>query len=115
MSLRGRQIEERATLPDGREALVRLGVPDDPYVPRSERSTVALDLLVDDRLEATFTTAFDVDQESEALALARDIAARLASGALQPPPRARAPPAPPRHQITRRPRAAERVAGIEPA
>src|SRR4051812_50183577 len=90
MSLRGRQIEERATLPDGREALVRIGVPDDPYVPRSERSTVALDLLVDDRLEATFTTAFDVDQESEALPPPPPRPPR-------PPPggRAAAPPAPP--------------------
>src|SRR3954463_2028360 len=91
MSLRGRQIEERATLPDGREALVRIGVPDDPYVPRSERSTVALDLLVDDRLEATFTTAFDVDQESEALPPPRDIAARLASGDLEATPHALEP------------------------
>jgi hypothetical protein len=84
VSLRGRQIEERATLPDGREALVRVGVPDDPYLPRREQATVGLELLVDDRLEATLSTVLDVEQESEALALAREVAAGLASGQVEP-------------------------------
>ena len=84
MSLRGRQIEERATLPDGREALVRVGVPEDPYLPRRELSTVALELLVDDRLEATLSTVLGVEQESEALALARDVASGLSTGKVEP-------------------------------
>jgi hypothetical protein len=84
MSLRGRQIEERATLPDGRAAVVRVGVPDDSYVPASRRGTVALELLVDDRVEASLSTVLDVDQDSEALALAREVASGLESGELEP-------------------------------
>jgi hypothetical protein len=84
VSLRGRLIEERTTLPDGREALVRVGVPDDPYIPRREQGTVALELLVDDRLEATLSTVLDVDQESEALELAREVASGLRSGDVAP-------------------------------
>jgi len=84
VSLRGQRIEERATLPDGRVAVVRVGVPDDSYVARSELETVALELLVDDRVEAVLNTVLDVDQDSEALALAREVAAGLRSGELEP-------------------------------
>src|SRR3954464_2652440 len=84
MSLRGRQIEERATLPDGRTAVVRVGVPEDPYLPKSERDTVALELLVDDRVEASLSTVLDVDHESEALALPREVASGLQSGEVEP-------------------------------
>ena len=84
VSLRGRRIEERATLPDGREAVVRVGVPDDPYLPRRELGTVALELLVEDRLEATLSTVLAVEQESEALALAREVASGLSTGTVEP-------------------------------
>src|ERR671934_77754 len=44
MSLRGEPVELTATLPDGREARVRVGVPDDPYIPRRELDTVDVEI-----------------------------------------------------------------------
>ncbi len=84
MTLRGRPVEESTTLPDGRSALVRVGVADDPYVARSDMGTVALELVVDGEVEAALNTVLDVDQESEALALALDVARGLAAGDIQP-------------------------------
>ena len=83
MSLRGRRIEEAATLPDGTAALVRVGVPDDPYIPRRELDTVAAEIVVDDRIVATVNTVLRVEQESEGLELAREIARGLESGELE--------------------------------
>ena len=84
MSLRGRRIEQTATLPGGDEILVRVGVAEDPYIARRELDTVTVELWSRERVVATVNTILRADQESEALALARDIAAGLESGALQP-------------------------------
>ncbi|MBA2475206.1 MAG: hypothetical protein H0V40_04525 [Actinobacteria bacterium] len=84
MSLRGRAVEQTATLPDGREAVVRIAVPQDPYIARAELSTVALELTIDGELEAALNTVLDPDQDSEALALAREIVRGLESGELAP-------------------------------
>jgi hypothetical protein len=84
MSLRGRPIEQPAALPDGRRLLVRVGVPDDPYIPKRELATVALELVEDGQVSASVNTVLAPDQESEALALAREVVARLESGDLQP-------------------------------
>ena len=45
MSLNGNPVEQTATLPDGREVLIRIGVPDDPYIPKRELTTVDVELL----------------------------------------------------------------------
>jgi hypothetical protein len=84
VSLRSRRIEETATLPDGREILVRVGVPDDSYVPKRELNTVDVELFEHDRAIAYVTTVLDPDQESEALQLVRDIVSGLESGELEP-------------------------------
>jgi hypothetical protein len=84
VSLRGRTIEERATLPDGREVSVRVGVPDDPYIPRRELETVDVELHGDGVVLAAVNTVLDVDQESEATELAREIVRGLESGELAP-------------------------------
>jgi hypothetical protein len=84
VSLRGNPVEERATLPDGREARVRVGVPDDPYVETRGLDTVALELWVDDQLALTVNTALDAGQDGEARALAREVAGGLESGELEP-------------------------------
>jgi hypothetical protein len=84
MSLRRRPVELQATLPDGRIALVRVGIPEDPYIARAELDTVALEVVIDDRVAATLNTVLDSDQEGEATALARDVVARLESGDLEP-------------------------------
>ena len=63
---------------------VRVGVPEDPYVAKSDLNTVAAEILADDNVLATVNTVLDADQESEALQLAREIAAGLESGELAP-------------------------------
>jgi hypothetical protein len=84
MSLRGAPIEQPVTLPDGREVLLRVAVPDDPYIQKRELDTVALELLWDGEVAATVNTVLAPDQVGEARRLARDIAARLESGELEP-------------------------------
>ena len=84
MSLRGTPVEQRATLPDGRHVVIRVAVPDDPYIQKRELDTVSLEVLSDEQVEATVNTVLSPDQVSEARALAREIATRLESGELEP-------------------------------
>jgi hypothetical protein len=84
LSLRGRTIEEAATLPDGREVIVHVGVPEDPYIPRSELETVDVELHSGGHVLAAVNTVLDPDQESEAEQLAREIAQKLESGEIEP-------------------------------
>lgn len=84
MSLRGRTVEQKATLPDGRTVTVHVGVPEDPYIPRSELETVDVELHSGGTVLAAINTVLDPEQESEALQLAREIAGRLESGELEP-------------------------------
>jgi hypothetical protein len=84
MSLRGRTVEEPATLPDGREALVRVGVPDDSYLGKKQMDTVAAEIFLDGGVAATVNTVLGVEQESEAVELAREIVAGLEAGELEP-------------------------------
>jgi hypothetical protein len=79
MSLR-RPIEDTVTLPDGRTALVWIGVLDDPYIERAELATVALELRINGDAVATVNTVLDVDDESEARELVREVTAGLSSG-----------------------------------
>ena len=84
MSLRGSPVEKTATLPDGRTAIVRVAVADDPYVARAEVETVTLELAIDGEHAAALNTVLDPDQTSEALELAREVVAGLESGELEP-------------------------------
>lgn len=84
MSLRGNPVEERAALPDGREATIWIGVPDDDYVARRELDTVAIELRLGGEVAASLNTTLEPDQDSEARFLAREIAEGLASGRLEP-------------------------------
>ena len=84
MSLRGRTVDQSATLPDGRHVTVHVGVPEDPYIPRGELETVDVELRVGGRVLAAVNTVLDPDQESEALELARAIVNGLESGELEP-------------------------------
>jgi hypothetical protein len=77
-------VEERAALPDGREAAVRIGVPDDPYVEQRELETVSLELHVDGERVAVLNTVLAVEADGDARALAREIASKLESGELEP-------------------------------
>jgi hypothetical protein len=84
MSLRGNAVEERAELPDGREATIRIGVPDDEYIARRDLDTVALEVRIDGRVAAALNTTLAPEQDSEARSLAREIADGLESGRLEP-------------------------------
>ena len=84
MSLRGRPVVQNASLPDGVEIRVRVGIPEDPYIPRRELETVDVELFNGDQALAAVNTVLGPDQESEALALAREIVAGLESGSLEP-------------------------------
>lgn len=84
MSLRGTPIEQQAELPDGRVFLVRVGLLDDSYVARREIHTVALELVEDGQVAASVNTVLAPEHESEARALAREVADKLASGDLEP-------------------------------
>ena len=63
---------------------MRVGVPDDSYIPRREIDTVDVELFVDGRAVAAVNTVLDANQASEALQLAREIVAGLESGKLEP-------------------------------
>jgi hypothetical protein len=82
MTLRGAPLEQAVTLPDGRRLVVRVGVPDNSYIARSDLDTVAVELLEAGRGVAAVNTVLDPEQTSEALELLREIVAGLRSGAL---------------------------------
>jgi hypothetical protein len=84
VSLRGQPVEQDATLPDGRRLTVRVAVANDAYIPRKERTTVTLELVNSDRVEATVNTLLAPNQVSEARKLADEVVTRLQSGELQP-------------------------------
>ena len=84
VSLRGEPIELTATLPDGRVIRVRVGVPNDSYIPQRELDTVDIELFDGERHLAVVNTVLDAEQESEARELAREIVEGLESGALAP-------------------------------
>jgi hypothetical protein len=84
MSLRGRTVEQSATLPDGRTVVVHVGVPEDPYIRRTELETVDVELHSAGHVLAAINTVLDPDQEEEAVDLAREIARGLESGDLAP-------------------------------
>ena len=84
MSLRANPVERDATLPDGRVVRIRVGVPEDSYIPQSQLDTVAVELYGEGEHLAAVTTVLDADQESEAHALAQEIVVGLESGALAP-------------------------------
>jgi hypothetical protein len=84
VSLRGTPVVETTALPDGREAEIRIGVPDDDYVAARELDTVALEVRVDGEVVAALNTVLAPEQDSEARRLAREIADGLSSGRLEP-------------------------------
>jgi hypothetical protein len=84
MSLRGSPIEQEAKLPDGRVLLVRVGVPNDSYIPRRDIDTVAIELVEDGQVAASVNTVLGPEHESEARALVRQVVEQLGSGELEP-------------------------------
>jgi hypothetical protein len=84
VTLRRRPIEKTASLPDGREVQVRVGIPDDSYIPRRELDTVDIELSIDGLHVAAVNTVLDANQVNEALQLAGEVVVGLESGKLEP-------------------------------
>lgn len=84
MSLRGNPIEATAALPDGREAQVWVGVPDDPYIDRSELDTVGIELRIGEEVVASINTILELHQDTAARHLVRAVVAGLEDGSLAP-------------------------------
>lgn len=83
MSLRGHPVSQSATLPDGREVTIDVRLFDDEYV-EARSSTVMVELTSAGEVLASVNTVLEPEQRSEALELARRIAAGLESGELEP-------------------------------
>jgi hypothetical protein len=83
MSLRS-PVTRDATLPSGRVVHVRIGVPEDSYVPARERDTVAVEVFDDGSHLAAVNTVLRVDQVDAARALLRELVDGLESGELEP-------------------------------
>jgi hypothetical protein len=83
VSLRAGPIEQSVDLPDGRTALVRVGLLD-PYVSAEEQTTVALELRAGDEVLAALNTVLDPEDGDAADELVRDAVAGLGSGELEP-------------------------------
>jgi len=84
VSLRTYTIEREAKLPDGRVALVRLGLADDAYISKRDQETVVLELRFGEHVEAALNTVLDPEQEDEGADLVRQLVEKLEAGALEP-------------------------------
>ena len=84
MSLRGAPLEQTVTLPDERKLVMRIGVPDDPYVAKRELDTVVVEAFENGRGVAAVTTLLAPEDTSEALSLLRELVDGLASGSIAP-------------------------------
>jgi hypothetical protein len=84
VSLRGAPLEAEATTPDGRVVQIRVGVPDDSYIPKRELDTVTVELYANGEHVAAVNTVLDADQTDAARDLLHEIVAGLESGDLPP-------------------------------
>ena len=84
MSLHGNPILETARLPDGREAHIRVGVAEDPYISDRDMTTVVLEVRFGRGVLASLDTILDPAQVSEARHLASRVREGLVSGELEP-------------------------------
>jgi len=62
VSLRSAPLEAEVTIPDGRIVRVRVGVPDDSYIPTRELDTVTVELYANGEHIAAVNTVLDADQ-----------------------------------------------------
>lgn len=79
MTLRARPVSEHASLPGGGSVEVWVGVPDDPYVAKSELTNVDLQLREGANVLASVTTVLDAEQDSQARQLVREVRAAIES------------------------------------
>lgn len=80
MSLRSTPIVEHAALPNGGGVTIWVGVPDDSYIPKSEQTTVDIQLHEGREVIASLSTVLGPDQDGEARSLAREVKAAIEAG-----------------------------------
>ena len=84
MSLHGNPIVETAQLPDGRNARIRVGVAEDPYIADRDLNTVVLEVRIGNDVAAVIDTVLDAAQVDAARHLATHVRDGLSSGELEP-------------------------------
>jgi len=84
VSLHGNPIFESAQLPDGRNAHIRVGIAEDPYIADRDSNTVVLEVRIGNAVAAVIDTVLDASQVDEARHLANRVREGLSSGALEP-------------------------------
>jgi hypothetical protein len=84
VSLHGNPVFESAHLPDGRNARIRVGIAEDPYVADKDSTTVVLEVRVGNGVAAVIDTVLAPDQVEAARHLAARVRDGLASGDLEP-------------------------------
>jgi hypothetical protein len=84
MSLHGNPILDTARLPDGREARIRVGVAEDPYIADRDMNTVVLEVRLGRGVAAVLDTILDPSQVDEARHLATRVREGLVAGTLEP-------------------------------
>jgi hypothetical protein len=84
VSLHGNPVVETAHLPDGRQAKIRVGIAEDPYIADRDLSTVVLEVRIGGGVVAVLDTILDPAQVTEAHHLVTRIREGLSSGELKP-------------------------------
>jgi hypothetical protein len=84
VSLHGNPIVETAHLPDGRNARIRVGMAEDPYIADRDTNTVVLEVRIGQAVAAVIDTVLDAGQVDEAHHLATRVQEGLSSGSLEP-------------------------------
>jgi hypothetical protein len=84
VSLHGNPILESAHLPDGRNARIRVGIAEDPYIADRDSNTVVLEVRIGHSVVAVIDTVLDAAQVDEARHLANRVREGLSSGSLEP-------------------------------
>ena len=84
VSLHGNPIVESAHLPDGRNAHIRVGMAEDPYIADRDTNTVVLEVRIGHAVVALVDTVLDARQVDEARHLATRVREGLSSGSLEP-------------------------------
>jgi hypothetical protein len=84
VSLHGNPVFESAHLPDGRNARIRVGIAEDPYVADKDSNTVVLEVRIGNGVAAVIDTVLEPDQVDAARHLAARVRDGLESGDLEP-------------------------------